>query len=213
MTTTPEDVAHEEGLKELYDDFKEHYEDAFILERSCGFYDKNTDILEQPIANLVTSRKLLIKGYNTASFLHSIISIETSIKSVVFKPIIFSLSHDARACDVLFNLTFKFKSIPEIPPEYFKILEDTSSVKLKELKRKDMNQTLYAEIKKLQGIRNSVVHQGSYVSKDEAQLAYEVASYVIDDVIPNILDSYGYHIKDAKIAKGGLRFANFMKGR
>ena len=200
MSCTPEDAEYEIGLDLLYDDFKKNYEPDLIVEKVCIFYEENEKICEIAALNLTESKELMIMKHYSASFLHSIIALEVAIKTVVLKPILFSLSSDSRACQLLFDLTFKRKSIPQIPAQYFEILREISNIDFKNKKRDGESTALYSEIKKLQELRNEVVHQGIFIDSDDARKALDVASHVLDVLIPQVLGSYGYHVSNNIIA-------------
>lgn len=182
-----EDFQQEEAMDFLYDEISEQYEENRIYEKIVNFYIENPDILLPAISNLDISKELQTCGFYTSAFLHSIIAIEVCIKNCFFKPIIFSLSTDNRASELLFNLTFRLKSIPQIDKNYFEILKDVSKIDLKNV-QVDEKTVFNQEINAIQKIRNEVVHQGKEVSLQDSARSYHLAKLIIEEILPKLLD-------------------------
>ena len=118
MSITPQEAEFEQGMEELYKEFKEQFEDEVIFDKIQAYYKKYPEILKQPYRNFDESKVLLKNKYYTASFLHSFVAIEVAIKTIALKPILYSLSFDFRAYEILYKNTFKQKSIISIPLGY-----------------------------------------------------------------------------------------------
>lgn len=206
MSMTLQEAEFEQGMEELYKEFKKQYEDEVIFDKIHTFYKKNSEIVKEPCRNLDESKKLYTNNFYTASFIHSIIAIEVVIKVIALKPILYSLSFDSRASELLYNDTFKPRSIPYIPSVYYEILKDLTEIDIKEMRRKNSDIKIWEEISNLQSVRNKIIHQGIFVQKHDAVKALEIAEYIFDEIIPKILDRYNYHIEDDKICYGSLNF-------
>jgi hypothetical protein len=204
MSVTWQEAEYEQGMERLYEEFKKQYEDEVIFDKIQMFYKNNPEIVKEPYQNLNESNKLFADKYYTASFLHSIIAMEVVIKTLVFKPILYSLSFDKRASDLLYDVTLKNKSIKYIPKEYYDILKDLTKKDFKEIKRKNSKIKLWDEIINLQNLRNEIIHQGKIIEKDDAERALNITVYIFDEVIQKILSTFHYYIKDDKVCYGYL---------
>lgn len=204
MSITPQEAEFEAGMEELYKEFKQQYEDEVIFDKIHTFYKDNTEIAKEPYLNLDKSKELFDKKFYTASFIHSIIAVEVVIKVIALKPILYSLSFDSRASELLYNDTFKQKSIPYVPSVYYEILKDLTKINLKEIKRDNSKTKIWNEICNLQTTRNKIIHLGVFVHKDDSEKALDIAIYIFNEIIQKILDTFHYHIENYKICYGSL---------
>lgn len=202
MSYTFQDAEYEQGMDELFFEFKQQYEDDFVFDKVFDFYKLNSDIAVDALLNLREAKSLLKSKHFTASFLHAIISIESGVKVVILKPILSSLSLDHRATDLLFKDTFKQKSIPYISDFYYQILFELTNINFKEITRKGCSKTLWFEFIELQQIRNKIIHQGQLITKDVAEFAISVAIFLFSEIIPSVLKRYNFRITENKIVYG-----------
>lgn len=210
MSMTLQEAEFEQGMDELYKEFKKQYEDEVIFDKIHTFYKDNPEIVKEPYINLDESKELYDKKFYTASFIHSIIAIEVVIKVIALKPILYSLSFDSRASELLYNHTFKQKSIPYIPSVYYEILKDLTQIDLKEIKRDNSKIKIWEEISNLKSMRDRIIHQGVFVQKDDSERALDIAIYIFHDIIPKVLDRFHYHIQDHKICYGSLDYIKMI---
>jgi hypothetical protein len=211
MSYDESDARHEEGMNYLYEQFKIQYESEFIFERIDKFYEENRWLTKAPLKNLSCSTDLFERQYYSSSFLHAIISIEVGIKSVILKPILYSLAINDKAGDLLYSQTFKQKSLQHIPEFYYKILEEITGLNFKNKNRDDCQTTIWQEWIALQDLRNNVLHQGVSVERAEAENALKMASYVCREIIPAVLDRFYSHIENDEIQAGSREYASRLK--
>lgn len=202
MSYSEFDALQDEQMNDLYEQFKMQYESEFTFEKIEKFYTTNRDIVKAPLKNLSEALTLFENQYFTPAFTHAIIAIEIGIKSVLIKPILYSLVIDCKAGDLLYSQTFKYKSLQDINVFYYDILEEFTKLDFKKKRRDNSNITIWDEWKKLQKIRNEVFHQGISVEKTEAENAINMASYVLEEIIPTFLDVFYIHIEDCEIKNG-----------
>ena len=202
MSYDESDALYEQAMDSLYEDFKQRYEDEFIVEGVGKFYKINPEVVKASLQNLSESKTLFESQFHTSAFLHAIISIEVGIKLVALKPILYSLAIDNSAGDLLYDQTFKQKSLEYIPKIYYQILEDFTQLNFKTKHRSCAESTIWNEWKELQKLRNKVVHQGISVEQADAEKSINMASYVCEEIIPIVLDRFFYHIENGVIQFG-----------
>jgi len=210
MTITPQEAEFEQGMEELYEEFRKQYEDEVIFDKVHTFYKNNPEIVKEPYLNLDVSKELYDKKFYTASFIHSIIAVEVVIKVIALKPILYSLSFDSRASELLYNDTFKQKSIPYIPSFYYEILKDLTKINIKEIIRNNSQIKIWEEINHLQSMRNKIIHQGVFVQKVDSERALDIAIYIFNEIIPKILDRFQYHVEHYKICYGSRDYIKMI---
>lgn len=76
MSYDKDDADREEGMEFLYREFKQQYEDEFIVDRIQTFYKENTDIVKNSLNNLMNSEILFRNEFYSAALIHAAISIE-----------------------------------------------------------------------------------------------------------------------------------------
>ena len=211
MSMTQQEAEFEEGMERLYEEFKEQYEANFISDKINTFYTDNPNIAQESINNLIISKELFSGGCFSASYLHAFIFIEVIIKTIAVKPVLYSLSFDSRASVLLYSNTFKNKSIINIPNLFFEILKDFTGIDLKNIKRENNDLKLWEELNNLQSLRNEIVHQGKLLQKEEAEQAINIATFIFDEIITKILDTFQFHLEDNKICSGSLKIFEMIQ--
>ena len=122
----------------------------------------------------------------------------------------YSLAFDSNAADLLYQYTFKQKSLSNIPRLYYEILKDITEQDFRVLTRENSQANFWDELNEFQRLRNDVVHQGIAVEKAFAENAINAATFVLDQIIPTILDRFNYHIEDGKIQYGSREYMQMV---
>lgn len=207
---TLQEAEFEQGMEELYKEFKRQYEDEYIFDQIQSYYKNNPDIPKTTLNYYREAQFHFSQNYHISAFLLATISIEVGIKVIILKPILFSLAFDKTAGELLYDATFKRKSIPEIPNLYYQILQDTTGFDLKNYVRAGEIKTLWNELLEVQKLRNEVTHQAKIISEQDARQVLSIAQSIYEDVIPKILDSWHFHMKDDRISYGTREYAEFI---
>lgn len=207
MSYTEEDALYEEGMDYLYEQFKTQYEDEFIFNKIQKFYENNREIVKTPIQNLANAKLLFENQYYTSSFIHAAISIEVGIKSIILKPILYSLTIDDNAGNLFYKLTFEKKSLREVPQFYYDVLKDFTALNFREISKGNSVKTIWQEWEDIQGLRNKVMHEGVDIERNEAQNAIDMANYIYAEIIPTVLDVFYNHLEGNIIKLGNLEAA------
>ena len=127
------------------------------------------------------------------------ISIDVGIKVIILKPILFSLAFSKAAGELLYDSTFKQKSVPKIPKLYFQVLKDITGMDFKEITRANRQRKLWDELSDLQDKRNKVLHQAKPIFEHDAEESISIADAVFDEIIPKILNKFHFHLKGEQI--------------
>lgn len=209
MTITEQEAEFEQGMEELYKEFKKQYKDEYVFEQVHNYYHENPDIAREPLEFLSNAKLILSHNY-TSAFILATISIEVGIKVIILKPVLFSLAFDKTAGELLFDLTFKRISVPNIPALYFKILKDYTGFDFNNYVRSNGGPKFRNELKDLQDLRNRIIHQAKTASEHDANQAIHIAESIYEELIPKMLDSFQFHIKNEKISYGSRKQVEFL---
>jgi hypothetical protein len=213
MSYDESDALREEGMAALYEDFKIQHEQEFIFNSIEKFYENNRDIVKVPLQNLSEAKRLFENKYYTSAFIHAAISIEVGIKSVVLKPILYSLAFDSGAGNLLYEQTFKRKSLKVIDSFYYDVLEGITGLDFNTKTRNANKPTIWNEWKNIQTRRNKVMHEGIAVEMDVSKDSIDMACYVCDEIIPTVLDRFHSHIENDSIHDGTRDIAAYYASR
>lgn len=210
MSITPQEAEFEQGMDELYKEFKMQFKDEFIFDQVHSYYKENPYVAREPLQRFQESKLLFSQKFYTSAFLFAVVSIEVGIKFIALKPILYSLAFNTAAGELLYENTFKLKGISQIPNLYFHVLKDTTDMDLKDIKRAKGSKKLWDELSDLQKLRNEVLHQARTIIRQESEQSIEIAESVYNEIIPKVLDKFSFHLKDGKISYGTLSYLEII---
>jgi len=174
--------AEEEWLEELY---SEHIAE-FTLERLQSFYTDNPSVAQAPLRALGEAREMFAQGYHSAALVFAYIATEVGIKTALFKPIVYGLVHSDSTAEMVASLAVG-RSIDRFRGLLFQILVDYGGIDLRAFTRPGSSRVLWQEIRNLIDLRNRVIHRAETVTEAQAEDAIAIASCVLDDIFPNVI--------------------------
>jgi hypothetical protein len=193
-----------------YDLFREeHHEEAiseFTSERLQSYYLKHPD-LAGPARNSLLYAQSLMPTFPQAALVFAVTAIELAVKNVLLKPIVFGLVHAENLASFVTELTTKHAGMGRFQKmftEINNILVDVSGIDLKDYKRDGSAKTLWQEIIETQTVRNGVVHEGKNAPDGTADLAISVATTLLDQLFPQVVQKLGLHLHDSLTVCGSV---------
>ena len=191
MSMTPDEAMFEQWLDELYGEHREQAIEEFASERLQSFYAGHPDIALSAIEALAEGRSLL-EGYPRAAFLLGAIALEVSLKKVILQPVVYGLVHSESTANLITSLVMSHGPIGRFKKLLFHILREHVDLDLHTFSRKGRgNRTFWEEAELVREHRNAVVHQGASVTPCEARESLEVAAFVIETLLPRLLENLG----------------------
>src|SRR3972149_1199498 len=184
---------YDEWIAELY---VEHVEE-FTLERLKSYYIENPALAEEPLRALSEARSLFYK-HAAASIIFSAIAIGTGLKLVLIKPIVFGLVHSEAAANIITELTITHTGLDRYKTLIFKILLDYGTIDFGSYVREGSSKTLWEEINDVQKMRNAIAHRAqlAIVRRDDAETAIAVASALLEDIFPKVINYLELHLHE-----------------
>jgi len=198
MSITPEEAAYDEYMAQLYEEHKKEAIEEFTDER-LQFYYLDHKLLAKPSVHALSVARNLIDTNETASFIFAAIAIEVGLKKTLLKPIVYGLVHTASLAALITDLTVAHTGMDRYRKLILQLLRVHGGVDLDNFKRSGANKTLWEEIKNVQKIRNSIMHKAELASKEEATLALNVASEILDIMFPAVVTKIGLHLHEGFI--------------
>ena len=195
MSMTEEEYAYEEYMAEMYEEHKKEAIEEFTYERLQSYYSENK-LLAKPAFHVFAEAKDLIGKHTTAGFVFAAIAVEVGLKDTLLKPIVFGLVHTTSTASLITNLVMSHQSMDRYKELLLQILREHGGFDLHSYKRQHAVRPIWEEIKNIQKKRNLILHAAAEASVDEATLALDVASEILEDIFPTVLTSMGMHLHD-----------------
>lgn len=191
------EAAYERFIEELYSEHKEQAIDEFVAERLRSYYLANPDVTVSALRMYKEGQKL--EDFSPAAAVICFGSAtEIAIKSSVLKPVVFGLVHSEALANLVADITVKQSGIDRFRGLLLGILEVYGGIDLAAFHIEGHTKTLWDEIRRVQEIRNTIIHQGTFPDSAEVVLAKEVATMIIGTFLASVIDSL-----DLKFVKEG----------
>ncbi len=204
MSMTPNEVAYDRYMAELYEEHKKEAIEEFTAERLQSYFIENKLLAESATKALSEARNLLHLN-TTAGFIFGAIAMEVGLKTTLLKPIVHGLVHAESVAALITELTISQPSMGRYSKILFQILEKQGGIDLISYKRVGFKETLWEEINEVQRKRNAIMHRAETASKEGAELAIGVASEILEKLFPTVIAKIGLHLHD------GFRICNDWK--
>ena len=181
--------------------YPEHYEEAvkeFTSDRLKSYYVNHPDLAE-PAHRSLTYAQSLMPAHSEAALVFATTAVELAIKVVLLKPIVFGLVHTEGFATFITELTTQHTGMERFQALLAEILSQFGGVDLKTLNRANSAKTVWQEIGEIQTARNKVIHRGEAVDDATAILAVSLASVLLHDVFPRVLQKLELPFHEPKI--------------
>lgn len=192
---TPEEAQYEEYMDQLYEEHKEQAIQEFIYERLQSYYGEHRLLAESAFAALTEAKKL-IDGHATAAFLSSAIAVEVGLREALVKPIVFGLVHTLSVASLITDMVLSRPDKKKYQNLLLHLLREHGDVDLHSFKRPDSRRLIWEEIAEVKNKRDLIVHQAKTATSDEATLALGIASTVLEDLFPRVVERMGLHLHE-----------------
>lgn len=195
MSMTWQDAEHEEGMEALYAEFKPQAIEEFKDDRLQSYYVAHPNVAEAPQRSLALARQLLSQ-YPTPAFIFAAIAIEVGLKEALLKPVVHGLVHSESIAELITKMVIGNKGLDKFSSLLFRILSEYGGIDLAQYKRSGASRPLWEEINGVQERRNLIMHRADNVAYEESQKALSVASAVLDELFPSLIQKLGLHLHE-----------------
>ena len=211
MSMSWTEAMEEQWLEDLYAEYKGMTIEEFTDERLQSFYLDNPKIIQAP-SQALDEGKLLLANHLRAAFIFAAIVIEVSLKKLILHPVVYGLVQSESTAVFITNLVMSHVSIEKFKKLLFHIFNENVRIDLEIFKRNSATKTLWQEINSIREKRNAVVHEAVIVTSDEAQESLEVATFVLESLVPKLLDKLELILDDKNLVmeKGKYEYEKFL---
>jgi hypothetical protein len=191
-----------EGELQFWEYYSEHREQAieeFELECLQSFYKENPYIAGDALSFLAAARRFLAKPTPPtnviAAHLFASIAVEVGLKIVLIKPIVYGLISSEPVANLIADLALRNR-LGGFRDLLYQILSQYGGVDFRKHQRAGSKKSLWKEIIEVQERRDKIVHRAEEVSFEQAEQTIAVASTILEDVFPHVINSLGLHSHD-----------------
>jgi len=195
MSMSRGEYAYDEYMSDLYEDHAKQAIEEFTGERLCSYYSRN-ELLAKPAFDFLSEAKKQNELNPTVGLLFAVIATEAGLKATLLKPIVYGLVHDELAASLITDLTVSHTGMDRYRTLLLHILQEHGGVDLNTFKRAESCKTLWEELKEVQKIRNFIMHRADKASRENADLALDVASEILEKIFPEVVARMGFHLHD-----------------
>ena len=158
----------------------------FQQERLSSYYTEHPEVAQPAIDRLKEAQALFDAGFVSASLVFAISAAEQMLMDTLLRPIIYGLVHNEFAAELVARVEVRLDDLPKL---LFPIIAKIAKVDLSTYRRHDQRSTLWAEFRRLQVIRNGVVHRAKNVEQEDASTALAVAGAMLTDVVEPVMSA------------------------
>jgi len=158
----------------------------FQQERLSSYYTEHPEVAQPAIDRLKEAQALFDAGFVSASLVFAFSAAEHMLRYTLLRPIIYGLVHSEFAAELVADVWIRLDDLPKL---LFPIIAEIANVDLSTYCRDDEPITLWDEFKRLQVIRNGVVHRAKRVEKGDASTALAVGRAMLTDVVAPVMSA------------------------
>lgn len=186
-----QDAAYDSYLEELYEEeFKERAIEEFTEERLRSYFLEFPHVAQNALA-AHSEAKTLLTVSPSASLVFSAIAIEVGIKAALLKPVVCGLIHSEATANLISDFVLRQTGIDRFRKLIFAIVKELSNIDLRAYVRPGATKNLWEERAEVQRVRNNISHRGQMCITEDAEFALEVASSILERLLPDVLHSLG----------------------
>jgi hypothetical protein len=185
------DEFYDQISKELYPDHKEQAISEFTEERLRSFYIKSPFVMRPAVDSLQQGKHLLSLKQDAPALVFCVSAIELLLKATLLKPVVYGLVHHEPLAEIIVRHTLGQSGFDRYGDLLSELFLGLAKMNIKDIKRENSDEPLLIECRKLQKIRNDIIHRGENCSKSEAELAMAASVAVFELIVRPMLYSLG----------------------
>jgi HEPN domain-containing protein len=191
MSYDPSDAAWDDMWdrmsQELYPEHRKQAIAEFTADRLRSFYLSNPMVMHRAVEALQEAKRLKANGHSSAAVVFCVTAIELLLKATLLQPIVHGLVHNAGLADVIVKHALGQAGFDRYQGLLSRLFQELAGLDLTEIGRDGEKTSLIDECKKLQNIRNDIVHKGLPCDVITDGHAIDVAVAVYEKVVMPVL--------------------------
>lgn len=184
--------------QQFYEELNDEIVKDFTDGRLRSFFEEEPHVAAPAVTALEDARRFRSSGDYTAAFAFASIAADVGLTSTLLKPIVHGLVHAEGSAALVAKLAIKH-SDENLVKMLLDLLAAHGGVDPRLFKRDGSQHTLWEEARVVKVKRNRVVHQAERASQEDAELAVQVATAILEDLFPALVEHVGLHVHDAVV--------------
>jgi hypothetical protein len=187
--------------EDKYEAVEEYLAEEILPERLEAFYLRNTDLVKASLSLLIEARELHCLKRYSASQVFAGASLEIAFKDVLLKPIVSGMIHNDTVAEMIIDIfSSHIREIDKFRGLLINVIKEISGINISEYKLDNSKQTIWEQATEVRKQRNALLHKATPATSEEAELSLSVATFVLENLFPQILKKIGLHLtEDNKI--------------
>lgn len=186
--------------EELYPEHKEQAVSEFTADRLRSYYLSNPMVMRPAVDTLQEVRVLRANGHHAAVVVFCATAIELFLKATVLQPIVHGLVHSIGLADVIVKYAVGQTGFDRYRDLLSRLFHELAGIDLAKVAREGTKSALIDESRKLQELRNDIIHKGTSCDAAAADLAMDVAVAVYQSIVVPMLGTLGLTV----VSKGRI---------
>lgn len=176
---------------ELYPEHRVQAIGELTADRLSSYYLANPMVMRPAVEALQEAKRLSANGHFSASVVFCATTIELLLKATLLQPIIYGLVHNDGLADIIVKHAVGQTGFDRYRNLLSRLFQDLANLDITNVSREGATVALIDESKRVQDLRNDIIHKGHSCDAAAAQNAYDVAVSVFERIVVNVLWELG----------------------
>lgn len=177
--------------EELYAEHRVQALSEFTADRLRSYYLANPMVMRPAVDALKEVQKLKTNGHHAASVVFCATAIELFLKATVLQPIVHGLVHSPGLADVIVKYAVGQTGFDRYRGLLSRLYQELANIDLAKIARDGTGSALIEESRKVQDLRNDIIHKGHSCEQAAAEHAIAVAVAVYQLIVLPMLGALG----------------------
>ncbi|OXJ20142.1 hypothetical protein [Burkholderia sp. AU6039] len=195
MSYDEHDAAWDEMYQRIGDElYPEHRVQAigeFTEDRLTSYYLANPMVMRPAVDALQEAKCLTANGHHSAAVVFFATTIELLLKATLLQPIVYGLVHNEGLADIIVKHALGQTGFDRYRNLLSRLFQDLANLDITNVSRDGVSVALIDECRRVQELRNDIIHKGYTCDAAAADNALEIALAVFDKIVVNVLWSIG----------------------
>ncbi|TAM18740.1 MAG: hypothetical protein EPN65_05810 [Pandoraea sp.] len=195
MSYDERDAAMDEMYERIGDElYPEHRMQAigeFTADRLSSYYLANPMVMRPAVDALQEAKSLKANGHHSAAVVFCTTTIELLLKATLLQPIVYGLVHNDGLADIIVKHAVGQTGFDRYRNLLSRLFRELADLDISNVSRDGVSVALIDESRRVQDLRNDIIHKGHACDAAAAENAFDVAVAVFDKIVVDVLWSIG----------------------
>lgn len=185
------DEMYERIGNELYPVHSAQAIGEFTADRLSSYYLANPMVMRPAVDALQEAKRLKANEHHSAAVVFCATTIELLLKATLLQPIVYGLVHNNGLADIIVKHAVGQTGFDRYRNLLSRLFQDLANLNIATVSRDGVSVALIDEGRRVQDLRNDIIHKGVTCDADAAETAFEIAVAVFDKIVVDVLWSIG----------------------